>query len=127
MKPALQSARLCVLVGLAAITMILSGCNTKPKNDPLAGGGGLAGSWVSGDNVFTADLTDGQFVSRANDTGEVLSEGSYLVVSAEEVRLTWEGRLSRQSNSANCARPEVGILNCVDQAGRSFTLRKLSS
>lgn len=127
MKPVFKQARLFSFLGIISLAAIVSGCNTQPKDDPLAGGGGLVGNWVSGDNVFTAELDNGRFISRANDTGEVLSEGEYLVASAEEVRLTWEGRLSQQSNSATCQRPDVAILNCVDQAGRSFTLRKLSS
>ena len=107
--------------------LALSACNKSAKVDPLAGGGGLAGSWVSGDNVFTADLSAGQFVSRANDTGATLSEGRYYAVSASEVRLNWRGNLSKQDNSATCQRQGLDVMNCTDQAGRTFSLRKIGA
>ncbi len=113
-----------VLAGLLAVG-VLSSCQSKDaKIDPLAGGGGLTGSWVSGDNVFTAQLRNGKFTSTANDTGEVLSEGEYIVISAKVVELTWRGRLSQQFNSANCQRDGEAVLNCTDTAGKTFTLRK---
>lgn len=116
------SAAVLVILGL------LAGCQSKDaKIDPLAGGGGLTGKWVSSDNVFTAQLANGSFVSTANDTGEILSQGQYVVKSAKEVQLTWEGRVSRQSNIANCQRDGEAVLNCTDKDGRTFTLRKLGA
>ncbi|MCB1415465.1 MAG: hypothetical protein KDJ64_03530 [Nitratireductor sp.] len=113
------------LVAALLIVVAVSGCETQGKKaNPLAGGGGLSGSWISSDSVFTAEFQDGSFTSRANDTGETLSTGNYIVVSANEVRLEWIGNLSRQQNVASCQRPSVDILNCTDQAGRAFSLRK---
>jgi hypothetical protein len=107
--------------------VVLSACQTKDaKIDPVAGGGGLTGKWVSSDNVFTAQLDNGNFFSTANDTGEVLSEGTYIVISASEIRMNWQGKLSQQSNSANCLRQGVDVLICTDLAGKGFTLRKAS-
>lgn len=107
---------------------MLSACQSKDsKIDPLAGGGGLTGSWASSDNVFTAKLSNGKFISVANDTGETLSEGEYVVISAKVVELSWRGRLSQQFNSANCQRDGETILNCTDSTGKTFTLRKSSS
>lgn len=102
----------------------LSGCSTNGKDDPLAGGGGLAGRWVSGDNVFSAEMNDGSFTAIANDTGNILSQGSYIVLSASEVKLDWRGNVTGQENTAVCTRPDVGTLNCRDQAGKTFVLRK---
>ena len=104
--------------------LMLASCNTSPKVDPLAGGGGLSGSWRSADNVFTAQLDNGRFISTANDTGAVLSEGQYVVISASEVRLTWRGNLSKQDNAATCLRQGAEAMNCTDQAGRTFALLK---
>jgi hypothetical protein len=116
-----------IRIGIVAVLLIgLSACAKDGKIDPLAGGGGLAGTWLSSDNVFTAEFVDGSFVSKANDTGEVLSEGSYVVSSVSEIKLSWRGRLSGQDNSANCSRPEANRLTCVDAAGRAFTLNKTS-
>ena len=116
-----KPAGICT-VFLAALAV--TGCQSGKKADPLAGGGGLAGRWVSSDSVFTAEFRDGSFVSTANDTGETLSTGSYIVLSVNEVRLEWVGNLSKQRNVATCQRPSVDLLNCTDQASRSFSLRK---
>lgn len=117
----LKPAGICAAF-LAALAV--AGCESGKKADPLAGGGGLAGRWVSSDSVFTAEFRDGSFVSTANDTGETLSTGSYIVLSVNEIRLEWVGNLSKQQNVATCQRPSVDVLNCTDQAGRSFSLRK---
>ena len=117
MKPA-------ALFGVFLAVAAVSGCETGKKANPLAGGGGLAGRWISADSVFSAEFQDGSFVSTANDTGETLSTGSYIVVSVNEVRLEWVGNLSQQRNVATCQRPSVDILNCTDQSGRAFSLRK---
>lgn len=121
--------RIAGTVGMGVCAaLMLSACQSKDaKVDPLAGGGGLTGSWVSADNVFTAQMNNGRFISVANDTGETLSEGSYYVVSASEVQLNWTGKLSQQANSARCQREGEALMNCTDQAGRTFTLRKTSN
>ena len=110
---------------LLASVATLAACNTtKEKVDPLAGGGGLAGNWVSGDNVFTANFNAGQFIATTNDTGTVISEGNYVVSSASEVNLNWTGKLTGQPNSAVCQRPDPNLLSCTDAGGKTFTMRK---
>lgn len=109
---------------LCVAVLGISACDKAEKIDPLAGGGGLNGQWRSGDNVFIADFSDGAFVSRATDTGEILANGRYIVVSTTEVRLEWSGRLSQQNNTAVCNRQGLDNLNCTDQEGRSFSLAK---
>lgn len=102
----------------------LAACTGTQKLDPLAGGGGLSGTWRSSDNIFTAHFENGAFRSIANDTGNTLSEGSYVVVSNQEIRLNWFGVISQANNSATCKRPNPVTLNCTDARGRSFTLVK---
>ena len=110
------------------VAMALTACQSKDaKIDPLAGGGGLTGKWVSSDNVFSAQFDNGNFYSTANDTGEILSEGKYIVVSATQIKLDWRGRLSGQDNSANCQRQGTDTMTCTDQAGKSFSLRKVGA
>lgn len=112
------------VMAIVAGALALSACQQRGKIDPLAGGGGLTGNWVSGDNVFTARFDDGAFTATANDTGAMISQGSYVVVSTEELRLEWLGLITNQSNSATCQRPDATLLNCTDASGRRFTLRK---
>ena len=122
LKTVTKYGALALLLGIA-----LGGCNKSVKIDPLAGGGGLTGNWVSSDNIFTAQLSDGSFMATANDNGALLSQGEYVVVSTTELRLSWTGSNTGSQNSAICHRPEVNLLNCTDLAGKSFTLRKLES
>ncbi|WP_075997351.1 hypothetical protein [Salaquimonas pukyongi] len=125
--PAAGLVRPAGVFAVLVAAIAIAGCDTPGKKaNPLAGGGGLAGQWISSDSVFTAEFRDGSFVSTANDTGETLSTGSYIVLSVNEVRLNWTGNLSRQQNTATCQRPSVDVLNCTDQAGRTFSLRKTS-
>lgn len=109
---------------MAGAMLAAAGCQQRGKIDPIAGGGGLTGSWVSSDNVFTARFDDGAFTATANDTGAMISQGSYVVVSTEELRLEWLGLITNQRNSATCTRPDATVLSCTDASGRSFSLRK---
>lgn len=106
---------------------MIAGCQPDEKIDPRAGGGGLQGSWASADGIFTANFNNGSFIATANDTGSVISEGSYIAVAFNQVNLKWNGKVTGSQNSATCARPDVTSLNCTDAAGRSFTLIKTSS
>lgn len=114
--------RILVLIGL---TILLSACNNKADPiDPLAGGGGLSGDWLSSDNVFSASFNNGTFLALANDTGGKISEGNYFVVSAAEIRLDWHGVVSGTNNSAICKRPDASTLICTDAGAKTFTLIK---
>lgn len=105
--------------------LLVASCNKAEKIDPRAGGGGLSGNWVSGDRIFTATLSNGDFTARANDTNEVISQGSYVVVSTERIDLKWQGNVTNQANSAVCQRPSDNILSCTDAGGKAFVLNKV--
>ena len=122
LKMSVKCLSLAIMLGVTLV-----GCNKSAKIDPLAGGGGLAGNWVSSDNIFTALLSDGAFTATANDNGALLSQGDYVVVSTTELRLNWVGSNTGSQNSAVCQRPEVSLLNCTDASGKSFSLRKLET
>ena len=113
------------LLLLVSLSILLSACSNKADPiDPLAGGGGLSGEWVSSDNVFTATFNNGNFLAIANDTGGKISEGNYFVTSAAEIQLNWRGVVSGTNNSAICKRPDAQILNCTDTQGKTFRLVK---
>ena len=115
--------RLVSVVALGMLTL-MSGCQTA-KIDPTAGGGGLSGRWSPDTGGYAAIFDNGVFRTTASDTGNVISEGSYIVQSAEEVELSWTSHITGQPNSARCARPSVNLLNCTDAAGKPFTLRRI--
>ncbi len=90
----------------------------------LAGPPVLNGNWASSDGVYVAQLENGQFKAVANDTGNIISEGSYIALAENKIQLSWVGRISGQSNQAECLKPEPNQLDCVDVNGNKFSLRR---
>ncbi len=100
---------------------VLSACQSD-KN--LAGPPVLNGNWASSDGVYVAQLANGKFQAVANDTGNVISEGSYIALGETKVQLSWVGKISGKSNQAECLKPEFNQLDCVDLSGNKFSLRR---
>jgi hypothetical protein len=117
-----------VATRLAALALAgaLAACQQTPKIDPLAGGGGLGGSWAPETGGYTATFANGVFRTTATDTGNVISEGGYTAISAAEVELRWQSRITNLPNQAKCNRPDANTLMCTDQAGKAFTLRRIA-
>ncbi len=111
------------LVLLGAVMVGISACqsNKEKAGPPL-----LNGSWASSDGVYVAELRNGDFKAVANDTGGVISQGRYIAISEEKVKLEWYGVVSGKSNSAQCLKPSTEQLDCVDENGNKFSLRRTS-
>ena len=113
-----------LIAGLAIATgAILTGCQTV-KINPTAGGGGIAGNWVPDGGGYTATFDNGRFFTTALDTGNTISQGSYVAVSEKQVDLTWRSNITGLENQASCQRPEPQVMQCVDAGNKQFTLRK---
>ena len=110
------------LVALLAVPVIAAGCQQTAKINPTAGGGGLTGTWFPDGGGYTARFDNGAFTSIATDTSSVISQGSYVVISAESIELTWQSNVTGLANSASCDRPDVDRLDCTDASGRTFIL-----
>lgn len=112
-------------IGLSAVAIMglsfLAACNNAKD---LAGPPVLNGSWASSDGVYVAEFLNGQFRAVANDTGNVISEGSYIALAENKVQLNWVGKISGKSNQAECLKPEDNQLDCVDVSGNKFSLRR---
>ncbi len=108
---------------LVLATVALGACQTDKVN-PTAGGGGLAGNWNPDTGGYTAQFDNGRFTTVASDTGNVISQGGYLVISEKQVDLNWTSNVTGTQNTANCARPDLNTLNCTDGGGKSFVLRR---
>lgn len=109
--------------GVTAITAlsVLAACNNAKD---LAGPPVLNGSWASSDGIYVAELLNGQFKAVANDTGNVISEGSYIALAENRIKLSWVGKISGKSNEAECLKPDDNQLDCVDVSGNKFSLRR---
>ena len=103
---------------------IMAGCAQGAKIDPRAGGGGIAGNWFPESGGYTARFDNGDFSTTASDTGNVISQGSYVAVSGSEVQLNWTSNITGLENSATCQRPDLSTLNCTDAGGKGFVLRR---
>jgi len=111
------------MAALCCLTVILTGCQSKGKKvtRPVANG-----TWAATDGVYTAIFQNGNFRATANDTGETISVGNYIVKSDTQLKISWQGAVSRTLNSAECIKPDTEQMNCVDQNGKSFGLRRTS-
>lgn len=112
-------------VAISAVAIMgfgfLAACNNAKD---LAGPPVLNGSWASSDGVYVAEFLNGQFRAVANDTGNVISEGSYIALAENRIKLNWVGKITGKSNEAECLKPEDNQLDCVDLSGNKFSLRR---
>ena len=88
------------------------------------GGGSYTGQWASTDGIFIATLDEGQFTSRAVQSGETLAQGSYTVTGPDSLRLDWFSQTQNASLSANCVAANPGTLSCTPSRGTPFQLRR---
>ena len=109
-------------LSLAMVTAIaVSACQT---NKDIAGPPIANGKWASSDGVYTADFNNGRFIATANDTGNVISQGNYVVLSKTKLSITWTGAVSNTQNRAECIKPSDHKMDCVDRNGSSFSLTR---
>ncbi|MEM8649546.1 MAG: hypothetical protein AAGF54_03355 [Pseudomonadota bacterium] len=99
----------------------LTACNSSKD---VLGPPVLNGNWASSDGVYVAEFNNGSFRAVANDTGAVISEGRYIALAENKVQIKWNGLVSGTTNEAECIKPEANQMDCVDQNGNRFTLRR---
>lgn len=103
--------------------VVLSACSLTNKG---AGPPLLNGKWNSADGVYVAELLNGSFTAVANDTGSIISQGEYIALAEDKVKLEWTSAITGLQNKAECEKPEPDTLNCVDQQGNRFSLQRIS-
>ena len=113
-------AKSAALIGLA---VLVAGCTVFQRKE-VAGPPIANGKWASGDGVYTAEFLNGTFRAVANDTGNVISQGSYIASSKDNITLKWRSNLTGKDNQATCIKPEVNVMNCTDANGSRFSLRR---
>jgi hypothetical protein len=108
----------------AILALALVACGQQAKINPTAGGGGLTGSWTPETGGYSASFDNGAFSTTASDTGNLISQGSYVALSESEVQLNWKSNITGRDNTATCSRPSPDMLSCTDNEGRGFVLRR---
>ena len=110
-------------IAVFVVAITISGCNVLQRKE-VAGPPIVNGKWASGDGVYTAEFLNGTFRAVANDTGNVISQGSYIASSKDNITLKWTSNLTGKANRATCIKPEVNVMNCTDANGSRFSLRR---
>lgn len=113
----------CRILCLTIITLVLSACGFSQYYNPniLAR---IDGKWVD-ENGIISSFHEGIFETRAADTEEKLSEGTYNYISAQhieiEIRSILRGTISRVSCTMS---HEATQLFCTSQTGSQFSLKR---
>jgi len=114
-------ARGSILAGVIIALAALAGCQSAGPKGPAQAMGGVEGDWMSSDGVATSRFAAGTFTTTANDSGNKLAEGSYLV-SGTTVQITGTSVIRQSPISFNCLLVNPRQLNCTSSAGQQFSL-----
>lgn len=114
----------------ALLAVMLAGCmSSSPSGRPpsMAAASGVDGDWVGADGVAISSLRAGQFSSRAANTGETLTNGTYTFRDQKTIDLDFFSIKSQQSTRATCILVDLNQMNCTLASGTQFVLtRKLA-
>ncbi|MBB5073338.1 hypothetical protein HNQ69_000459 [Bartonella callosciuri] len=85
---------------------------------------GIDGKWVD-ENGIISSFHDGVFETRAADTEEKLSEGTYNYVSAQNIEIEIHSILRGTISKVNCviSRDATKLL-CISHTGSQFSLKR---
>ncbi|WP_413154545.1 hypothetical protein [Bartonella sp. cb54] len=85
---------------------------------------GINGEWID-ENGIISSFRDGIFETRAADTREKLSEGTYYYVSTQHVEIEIHSILRGTISRVNCAISHNTMqLFCTSSVGSQFTLKR---
>ncbi len=111
----------------AATTMALAACTTSGPSAPVTGPStprGVEGSWIDAQGTGLSTLSGGNFQTVATDTGQKLSEGSYIVTGATSVEINGTSLIRQSPISFNCLLVSTSQLNCTSASGQNFVLTR---
>jgi|GEM_PF-1466820 hypothetical protein len=107
--------------------LIISGCaGVSVPSGPATGGAGVEGQWTDAQGVALSTFSGGQFVSVATDTGNRLSEGTYRYRDRQNIEISMMSLIRQRQSLVNCAMVTASQLNCTNDQGQNFILRRTS-
>ncbi len=122
--------RTMLISGLAAATaMTLAACTTSGPTPPpqqASAPKGVEGSWIDAQGTGLSTLAGGNFQTVATDTGQKLSEGSYIMTGATSVEINGTSLIRQSPISFNCLLVSTSQLNCTSASGQNFVLTRRS-
>jgi hypothetical protein len=116
--------------GIAVATAVtLAACTTSGPSTPPMGASapkGVEGSWIDAQGTGLSTFSSGRFQTVATDTGQKLSDGSYIMTGATSVEINGTSLIRQSPISFNCLLVSTNHLNCTSAAGQNFVLTRRS-
>ncbi|WP_019222160.1 hypothetical protein [Bartonella rattaustraliani] len=113
----------CRLLCLTITALVLCACGFSQyyeQNIP----NGIDGKWVD-ENGILSSFSEGVFETRAADTEEKLSEGTYNYISAQHVEIEIRSILRGTISKVNCTLSRGATqLFCTSHTGIQFSLKR---
>jgi hypothetical protein len=114
-------ARISAFAGVIAGLAALAACETTGPGGGGPAPTGVDGQWLSADGVATSTFSGGTFTTTANDTGNKLAQGTY-VVSGATVSINGTSVIRQTPIAFNCLLASPKQMNCTSSAGQQFSL-----
>lgn len=112
-------------LGIVAMSLAMAGCQTgTPGGSQQAGTSVVEGEWIGTDGVAISSLQGGRFSSRAIQTGEMLTEGSYTQRDQSTIDLSFYSLKSQTNTTATCMLVSASQMNCTLANGTNFVLTR---
>ena len=116
-------------VAAVAVAALLAGCQSGPRNQgpgPIVAipQSGIEGAWVDQAGTGLTSFMAGRFETVATDSGQKLSEGTYVMRSPSLVEISGISIIRQSPIAFNCALANQTQLNCTASSGQQFVLTR---
>ncbi|MGB3899165.1 MAG: hypothetical protein WA973_11475 [Mesorhizobium sp.] len=111
----------------AAAALTLAACTTGGPSAPPGGSlapRGVEGSWIDAQGTGLSTFSAGRFQTVATDTGQKLSDGSYVMTGSTSVEINGTSLIRQSPISFNCLLVSTSQLNCTSASGQNFVLTR---
>jgi hypothetical protein len=125
----MTTLRTASVAATLAAAAALAGCMSGgPGGGPIASAPtGVEGSWIDGQRTGMSTFAGGVFSTVATDTGQKLSEGSYIVTNGTSVQINGTSLIRQTPISFNCLLVTAAQLNCTSSGGQQFILTRYTA
>ncbi len=122
-----RKIRLAGVIVMFAVA--LAGCETRGG---ISSGGsvyihpqsGVEGAWIDTKSTGLSTFRAGTFRTVATDTGQKLSNGTYVLTGANSVQINGTSLIRQSPISFNCLLISTNQLNCTSSTNQQFTLTR---
>ena len=124
----MRIARKTVSTAAAAVlSAALAGCMSSGAGGPppmRATPTGVEGAWIDAQGTGLSTFSGGVFQTVATDTGQKLSDGSYVMTGPNAVEINGTSLIRQSPVSFNCLLISTSQLNCTSSGGQQFVLTR---